>query len=224
MANQPQNETQPSEPIAEPDPVASDPGADVEPQPALEPDALPADPVAEVEPDPAELDPIADPTPVAATEPEPVGMPAAPRRWFRLLTLPWKIGFAVAALAAVAVMGNCLYAYASAPPPPPPAPTPAPAPTPVPVVAFNPAQPTPTPLPSRYAFVHFVNEMTACYQQRGLAADNDLVEADIMQDVPLAIDELLKLFAQEECTEIAPWYRIPGRVGWLLRASGMNVP
>ena len=121
-------------------------------------------------------------------------------------------------------MGNCLYVYANVPSPTLPEPTPAPASTPAPVPAFNPAQPTPTPLPSQYAFVHFVNEMTACYEQRGFEADTDQVEADIMQDVPLAINELLKLYAQEECTEIVPWYRIPGRVGWLLRGSGMNVP
>ena len=128
------------------------------------------------------------------------------------------------AVAAVAVMGNCLFAYASAPPPTPPEPTPAPAATPAPVTALIPDRPAPTPLPSQYAFVHFVNEMTACYQQRGFEADVDQVEADIMQDVPLAIDQLLKLYAQEECTEIAPWYQIEGRVGWLLRGSGMQVP
>ena len=154
--------------------------------------------------------------------------PAAPRRRFvlppSLLTRPLKIGYAVVGLVAVAVMGNCLFAYANAPPPPPPEPTPAPAATPAPVTALIPDRPTQTPMPSQYAFVHFVNEMTACYQQRGFDADTDRVEADIMQDVPLAINELLKLYAQEECTEIAPWYRIPGRVGWLLRGSGMKVP
>ncbi len=68
-------------------------------------------------------------------EPEPPHeLPDAPRRRFSLppglLTVPWKIGYAVAALAAVAVMGNCLFAYASAPPPTPPEPTPASAATP----------------------------------------------------------------------------------------------
>ena len=164
------------------------------------------------------------------TQPTPESPDAARRRFRlppRLLTLPWKIGYAVVALAAVAVMGNCVLAYANASPPPPePVPTPAPAsaPTPTPVTALIPDRPTPTPMPSQYAFVHFVNEMTACYQQRGFDADTDQVEADIMQDVPLAINELMKLYAQEECTEIAPWYRIPGRVGWLLRGSGMKVP
>ena len=139
-----------------------------------------------------------------------------------LLTRKWKIGYAVAALAGVVMMGNCLFAYASVPPATPPEPTPAPAPTSTPVTAINPARPTPTPLPSQYAFVHFVDEMTACYQQRGLEADTDQVEADIMRDVPLAIDQLLKLYALEECEEVAPWYQIPGRVGWLLRGSGMQ--
>ena len=162
-------------------------------------------------------------------EPQPPHeLPDAPRRRFslppHLLTRPWKIGYAVTALVAVVVMGNCVFAYASAPPPTPPEPTPAPAATPAPVPALISDRPAPTPLPSQYAFVHFVNEMTACYQQRGLEAEPAQVEADIMQDVPLAIDQLLKLYAQEECTEIAPWYQIPGRVGWLLRGSGMQVP
>ena len=155
-------------------------------------------------------------------------LPDARRRRFslppRLLTLPWKIGYVVAALAATAVMGNCLFAYANVPSPTPPEATPAPAPTPTPVTAINSARPKPTPFPSQYAFVHFVNEMTACYQQRGIGADTDQVEADIMRDVPLAIDQLLKLYALKECEEVAPWYQIPGRVGWLLRGSGMEGP
>ena len=153
---------------------------------------------------------------------------ATPRRFRlplppRLLTRPWLIGYAVAAGLVVLMMGNCLFAYAGTSPPPPPEPTPAPAPTPTPVTALISDRPTPTPLPSQYAFVHFVNEMTACYQQRGLEADAAQVEADIMQDVPMAINQLLKLYAVKDCTEVEPWYQIQGRVGWLLRGSGMPV-
>ena len=160
-------------------------------------------------------------------EPQPLHeLPDAPLRRFRLpphlLTRKWKIGYAVTALATVVMMGNCLFAYAGAPPEPTPEPTPAPAATPTPVTALISDRPAPPPLPSQYAFVHFVNEMTACYQQRGLEADTNQVEADIMQDVPSAIDQLLKLYAQEACEEVAPWYQIPGRIGWLLRGSGMQ--
>ena len=229
LLNQP-----PAEPARPPERTEPEPAAEevsepivneiTEPDPSAEPEAVRADPVAEIEPEP---DPVADAMPAApVTDVEPDTITAPLPRFRlppRLLTLPWKIGYAVAALAAVAVMGNCLFAYANVPSPTPPEPTPAPAPTPALVAALNPARPTSTPLPSQYAFVHFVNEMTACYQQRGFEADAGQVEADIMQDVPLAINELLKLYAQEECTEIVPWYRIPGRVGWLLRGSGMDV-
>ena len=104
------NEVTELDPINEPEAVPADPVAEIKPEPDPVPDAKPADPVTDVEPD------AITPT----------------RPWFRLpprlLTLRWKIGYAVTALAAVAVMGNCMYAYANVPLPTPPESTPAPAP------------------------------------------------------------------------------------------------
>ena len=100
-------------------------------------------------------------------------------------------------------------------------------------VDIPPAIPTATPeptaipreeyrLPKQYAFVHFVNEMAACYDQNGQPASLETVEADIMQDVPTAVGTLLRLYADDVCEEVEPWHQIPGRAGWMLRASGVN--
>ena len=97
-------------------------------------------------------------------------------------------------------------------------------PTPTPDTSILSDRPTPTPLPRQYAFTHFVNEMAACYRQRGLEGTLEDVEADIMLDVPLAINELMKLYAAEECEEEYPWHQISGRVGWMLRGSGVSIP
>ena len=62
----------------------------------------------------------------------------------------------------------------------------------------------PTPLPSQYAFTHFVNEMADCYQQQGLPSSLESVEADIMVDVPVAVNALMKLYADNLCREEDP--------------------
>ena len=68
----------------------------------------------------------------------------------------------------------------------------APTATPEPVTLADRA----TPLPSQYAFTHFVNEMADCYQQQGLPSGLESVEADIMVDVPVAVNALLSLYAE----------------------------
>ena len=103
-------------------------------------------------------------------------------------------------------------------------PTPAPAPV---TQAVPTPEPTPIPreeyqLPKQYAFVHFVNETAACYDQFGQPATLEAVEADIMVDVPLAVSALLSHYAANRCGEIEPWHQIPGRMGWMLRASGVD--
>ena len=142
----------------------------------------------------------------------------------RFRTKRWLIGGGVVVALLLVWMGDCGWTALNAPPPPPPTPVAAPTPTPLPPTSLLPDPPTPTPLPSQYAFLHFVNEMSACYQQRGLDANLQSVEADIMQDVPRAINELLRLYAAEECTEQEPWHQIAGRVGWMLRGSGVAIP
>ena len=82
----------------------------------------------------------------------------------------------------------------------------------------------PTPLPSQYAFTHFVNEMADCYQQQGLPSSLESVEADIMVDVPVAVNALMKLYADNLCEEEDPWHQIRGRVGWMLRAADVPLP
>ena len=60
------------EPVAEPDPVATGPVADVESEPAQAPEYAAADPVAVVEPEPVEEPDAMPAEPVAEAEPEPV--------------------------------------------------------------------------------------------------------------------------------------------------------
>ena len=92
--------------------------------------------------------------------------------------------------------------------------TPTPEPTPIPRDEYQ--------LPRQYAFVHFVNEMAACYDQNGQVATLETVEADIMADVPNAVGALMGLYSANRCEEAAPWHQIPGRIGWMIRASGIN--
>ena len=92
-----------------------------------------------------------------------------------------------------------------------------PDPDPVAAAAETPAStalPTPTPLPSDYAFNRFVREMANCYQQNGQVATLEEVEADIIHDVPLAVEHLMRLCADNLCEEQEPWHQISGRVGW----------
>ena len=150
-------------------------------------------------------------------------------RFARFRTKRWLIGGGIGGAIALLLMGNCLYtavpALTASTPEPTPTTPPVVVPTPTPIMALIPDRPTSTPLPSQYAFVHFVHEMTNCYEQRDLPDSTvEKVEADIMLDVPLAINELLKLYTAQECREVAPWYQIPGRVGWLLRGSGASNP
>ena len=49
-----------------------------------------------------------------------------------------------------------------------------------------------------------------------------VVEADIMADVPSAVSTLMGLYAANLCEEAEPWHQIAGRVGWMLRASGLD--
>ena len=86
------------------------------------------------------------------------------------------------------------------------------------------ARPTPTPLPRQYAFSHFVREMANCYQQNGQVATLEEVEADIIHDVPLAVEHLMRLCADNLCEEQEPWHQISGRVGWMLRAADVPLP
>ena len=75
----------------------------------------------------------------------------------------------------------------------------------------------PTPLPSQYAFTHFFNEMADCYQQQGLPSSLESVEADIMVDVPVAVN------AAHEAVRRQP---VPGR-GSLApdsRPRGLDAP
>jgi len=102
----------------------------------------------------------------------------------------------------------------AAPVAPVPVATPTPEPTPIPREEYR--------LPRQYAFVHFVNEMAACYDQHGQSSTLEVVEADIMHDVPMAVSTLLRLYADNACEEVEPWHQIPGRSGWMLRASGVN--
>lgn len=66
--------------------------------------------------------------------------------------------------------------------------------------------------------------MGNCYDQRGIVATLEEVEADIMVDVPLAVNSLLRLYADDLCEEQDPWHQIAGRVGWMLRAADVPLP
>ena len=134
-------------------------------------------------------------------------------------TRKWVLGGAGMLLALVVIWFQCSSVNSSTPAQdtsaaPVAAPTATPEPTPIPREEYQ--------LPKQYAFVHFVNEMSACYGQNGQPATLETVEADIMQDVPLAVSTLMRLYADNQCEEVAPWNQIPGRAGWMLRASGVN--
>ena len=136
----------------------------------------------------------------------------------RFRTKRWLISGAIAAGLAVLLAVQCAMDAAARPDAPPPDPvavaTPAPEPAAIPREEYR--------LPKQYAFVHFVNEMTACYDQNGQVATLETVEADIMVDVPLAASILMRLYADNACEEVEPWHQIPGRAGWMLRASGIH--
>ena len=159
--------------------------------------------------------------------PETAAPAASPRRRLsippRFRTWPWLLGGGGVGILLLGLVLNFAVAAASAPDTPPPTPTPQAAPTPTPDLSLLPDRPTPTPLPSQYAFTHFVSEMAACYEQNGQAATLEEVEADIMVDVPLAVNELMKLYAENRCVEEDPWHQIPGRVGWMLRAADVSL-
>ena len=133
----------------------------------------------------------------------------------------WLIGGPVGVLLLLIFGGDCLCKAAySERAPEPVAAVVAPTATPEPVILAN----RPTPLPSQYAFIHFVNELADCYQQQGLPASLESVEADIMVDVPVAVNALMKLYADNLCREEDPWHQIRGRVGWMLRAADVPLP
>ena len=155
--------------------------------------------------------------------------PTLRQRWERIppryRTKKWLIGGGVAAALVIMVAGNSLCNLANAPDDPDPEPVAAAdVPTPAPASGLIPDRPTPTPLPSQYAFTHFVEEMANCYEQRGLDGTPEGVEADIMQDVPLAVNSLLRLYTDNLCEERDPWHQIRGRVGWMLRAADVPLP
>ena len=95
-------------------------------------------------------------------------------------------------------------------------------PEPTPVTALLPDRPTP--MPSQYSFAHFVEEMADCYKQQGLASSPEAVEADIMADVPVAVNALMRLYADNLCQEEDQWHQIRGRMGWMLRAGDVPLP
>ena len=133
-------------------------------------------------------------------------------------TRKYVLGGVGALLALIVIWVQCNAAGGSGPDETLPAPVAAPAPTP---------EPTAIPreeyqLPRQYAFVHFVNEMAGCYDQNGQVATLEAVEADIMADVPSAVATLMGLYAANRCEEAEPWHQIPGRIGWMLRASGLD--
>ena len=136
----------------------------------------------------------------------------------------WLIGGPVAVLLLLIFGGDCLCKAARSERAPEPVAAvvavAAPTATPEPVILAG----RPTPLPSQYAFTHFVNEMADCYQQQGLPSSLESVEADIMVDVPVAVNALMKLYADNLCQEEDPWHRIRGRVGWMLRAADVPLP
>ncbi len=136
----------------------------------------------------------------------------------------WLIGGPVAVLLLLVFGGDCLCKAARSERAPEPVAAvvavAAPTATPEPVIPAN----RPTPLPSQYAFTHFVNEMADCYQQQGLPSSLESVEADIMVDVPVAVNALMKLYADNLCREEDPWHQIRGRVGWMLRAADVPLP
>ena len=132
-------------------------------------------------------------------------------------TRKWFFGAIGAVVLAVIVLVQCNSVGGSAPDPAPASvsvPTATPEPTPIPREEFQ--------LPRQYAFVHFVNEMSACYDQHGQPSTLEVVEADIMHDVPAAVGTLMRLYADNQCEDVEPWHQIPGRAGWMLRASGVN--
>lgn len=85
------------------------------------------------------------------------------------------------------------------------------------------ARPTLTPLPRQYAFSHFVRETANCYQRNGQEATPAEVEADIMHDVPLAAERLMRLYADNLCEEQESWRQMSG-IGWMLGAPDVPLP
>ena len=136
----------------------------------------------------------------------------------------WLIGGPSAVLLLLVFGGDCLCRAAGSESAPEPVAAvvevAAPTATPEPVILSD----SPTPLPSQYAFTHFVNEMADCYQQQGLPSSLESVEADIMVDVPVAVNALMRLYADNRCQEEDPWHQIRGRVGWMLRAADVPLP
>ena len=63
-----------------------------------------------------------------------------------------------------------------------------------------------------------------CYQQRGLESNLDRVEADIMVDVPVAVNFLMRHYADSMFAEEDPCHQIKGRVSWLIRAADVPPP
>ena len=143
----------------------------------------------------------------------PAARPSPPQKYLervppRYRNKRWLIGGPIAVLLLLVFGGDCLCRAARSKS------------APEPVILAD----GPTPLPSQYAFTHFVNEMADCYQQQGLPSSPESVEADIMVDVPLAVNALMKLYADNLCQEEDPWHRIRGRVGWMLRAADVPLP
>ena len=133
-------------------------------------------------------------------------------------TRKWVLGGAAALALLLLMWVQCNSVNSSGPDEPVVAPVavamPTPEPTPIPRDEYQ--------LPRQYAFVHFVNEMAACYEQNGQVATLETVEADIMADVPNAVGALMGLYSANQCEAAAPWHQIPGRIGWMIRASGIN--
>ena len=132
-------------------------------------------------------------------------------------TRKWVFGALGAAVVLIIVLIQCDSVGGSEPYPLPATvavPTPTPEPTAIPREEYQ--------LPRQYAFAHFVNEMAACYDQHGQPSTLEVVEVDIMHDVPAAVGTLMRLYADNACEEVEPWHQIPGRAGWMLRASGVD--
>ena len=157
-------------------------------------------------------------TAIDQPEPQPEPQQLLDRVPARFRTKRWLISGAIAAGLVVLLAVQCAMDAAARPDAPPPEPvavaTPTPEPATIPREEYR--------LPKQYAFVHFVNEMAACYDQNGQLPTIENVEADIMVDVPLAVSVLMRLYADNRCEEVEPWHQIPGRAGWMLRASGIN--
>ncbi len=170
-------------------------------------------------------DPNAAPDPPLAGPPKPSPLEQLLQRLPpRYRTKKWVIGVPLGTIVLLLMLIQCgLMATGGEDSAPAPVVAEVPTPIPTPIPAVLPSRPTPTPLPHQYSFQHFVREMAACYDQRGLDSTLTIVEADIMQDVPLAVTELLRLYSENDCEEVSPWHQIKGRVGWMLRAANVGL-